>query len=127
MMTLLPFHPAVMFFQRMPVHVQAGVIPPGTVIMAIAMIALITSIPAWNRPLLLMAIMLTLTPQLMTFTIVVCEFWWITPIVCMPITCDSVLRDHKANGSNRGQQQGRELNLLVHDVPPLRDFGQDYL
>jgi hypothetical protein len=64
-------------------------------------------------------------PVLMAFAIILREFWRVTPIICMPVTCRSGLWQHKANGGNRRQQQGRECNLVIHDVPPLRDYWQN--
>ena len=112
-MMLFSFHAAVMLFECMFVRIEAGVPSPWTIVMTIGMMPLIVSVPAWNMtwPVLVMA-------HLMTFTIVVGEFWWSTSIACMPVTCGSILWNQNANGSNRGQQQRRNSYLLVHDVPP---------
>lgn len=95
---MMSLHATVMFFPCVLVRKETRVSLPGLIVTTVGMLPLIVAIPAgYLAVLLLMSI-------LVTIAIIVCKFWWITTLICMSVTGDRALRQHKASSSNCSQQ-----------------------
>ena len=103
MVTMLSFHSTVMFFPCMFFCKVSRMSMPRTIMMAIGMMPLIVSIPAWCVAVFMMAIMLTFMPELMTFPFVMCEFWRVTPLGGMAVAGDCILRQYKSDSCHCSQ------------------------